>query len=296
MDSHVDGPAALGPAPLAGLPTAATRATSLSVASAQSGVPPTLGRVPEPDQTLSAPADDPSAGRAPFALVVAGVGWIAGMFGGAITSGIVFAVASSGADDFEFEDLSLGWIAVGQLGLWIGLLGGPWFYARWTGNGMRREFGLRATLSDVWVGGLWGLLGQFGILWIVYLPMQWLTDVTREELSEPARDMTERASDPVGVVLLILIVGVGAPIVEEIFYRGLLQRSLVRLTSVPVGIGIASLIFGVVHFQLLQLPALALAGVLFGVLAHRAGRLGPAIMAHLVFNMTAVVVLLLAES
>jgi membrane protease YdiL (CAAX protease family) len=51
-------------------------------------------------------------------------------------------------------------------------------------------------------------------------------------------------------------------------------------------------LFAATHFQLLQLPALALAGALFGVLAHRAGRLGPAIAAHIVFNMTAVVTLL----
>jgi membrane protease YdiL (CAAX protease family) len=58
------------------------------------------------------------------------------------------------------------------------------------------------------------------------------------------------------------------------------------------GIALSSVLFGAAHFQLLQFPALALAGVLFGVLAHRAGRLGPAIAAHIVFNMTAVVTLL----
>jgi membrane protease YdiL (CAAX protease family) len=61
---------------------------------------------------------------------------------------------------------------------------------------------------------------------------------------------------------------------------------------VPWGIAITSVLFAATHFQLLQLPALALAGALFGVLAHRAGRLGPAIAAHIVFNMTAVVTLL----
>jgi membrane protease YdiL (CAAX protease family) len=55
---------------------------------------------------------------------------------------------------------------------------------------------------------------------------------------------------------------------------------------------VTSLIFGAVHFQWLQFPALALAGLLFGVLAERYGRLGPAIAAHMVFNLTAVVTLL----
>ena len=50
--------------------------------------------------------------------------------------------------------------------------------------------------------------------------------------------------------------------------------------------------FGATHFQLLQLPGLVLAGALFGVLAYRSGRLGPAIVAHVAFNMVTVVSLL----
>jgi membrane protease YdiL (CAAX protease family) len=179
------------------------------------------------------------------------------------------------------------------MGLWFGLFGVPYLLTRLRGNGMRRDLGLEVRWwPDLPLGGFWGFVGQFGILAIVYLPMQWFTDVTQEELSEPARDMADKATGALGVVLLVLIVGVGAPIVEEIFYRGLVQGSLVRRLGPVWGIGIASAIFGLVHFQLLQLPALALAGVLFGVLAYRSGRLGPAIVAHVVFNMTAVVVLL----
>jgi len=90
-------------------------------------------------------------------------------------------------------------------------------------------------------------------------------------------------------------VGVGAPIIEEIFYRGLLQRSLIK-RGLPAGlaIGITSVVFGVSHFEALQLPGLVLAGAVFGVLAHRSGRLGPAIAAHVGFNLVTVVALLLA--
>ncbi len=61
-----------------------------------------------------------------------------------------------------------------------------------------------------------------------------------------------------------------------------------------VAIGTTALVFGASHFLLLQLPGLVLAGALFGVLAHRAGRLGPAIVAHVAFNMVTVVALLAA--
>ncbi len=278
-----------------------TSATS----AAPRGEPPTLGRVPEPDVPLSAPEpklplapptvdtpagrrlDDPANGWV-LGVTAAWIGWFVGMFGGAIAGAIV--LAASGVDDFD--ELSLGLVAVAQMGLWFGLLGVPYLAARLFGDGMRREFGLTVRWPDLPVGALWGVLGQLVIFPLVYLPLMWFTDITQEEFSEPAQNMADKATSPVGVVLLVLIVGVGAPIIEEIFYRGLLQGSLVRRLGPVWGIGIASVVFGIVHFQVLQFPALALAGVLFGVLAHRSRRLGPAIVAHVVFNMTAVVVLL----
>jgi membrane protease YdiL (CAAX protease family) len=97
------------------------------------------------------------------------------------------------------------------------------------------------------------------------------------------------------VVLLVLIVGVMAAVFEEIFYRGLLQRALLKRGLHPVvAVGTTSVLFAATHFQLLQLPGLVVAGVVFGTLAHRAGRLGPAIAAHLTFNMVTVIALLAA--
>jgi membrane protease YdiL (CAAX protease family) len=245
------------------------------------------GAVPEPDPYLRAPVERQ---RVWWGLGDAVVGWFIGLLGGFVTLAIVLAL--SGVDGDQIDTLPLGWVAVAQLGLWVGLLGVPYVAARFKGNGMVEDFGLSFRRSDLLVGGLAGLVGQFVILWIVYVPMSLLWDVTQEELSEPAQNFTDKATGPIGVVLLVLIVGIGAPIVEEIFYRGLLQRSLVRRIGVPAGVVVTSLIFGAVHFQWLQFPALALAGLLFGVLAERYGRLGPAIAAHMVFNLTAVVTLL----
>jgi uncharacterized protein len=252
------------------------------------GDPRTLGRVSEPDQIVSAPGEDAPVG---WGLGDAVVGFLVGL----VCSQLTLAVAYTASDtptSRPASDLPFGWFAFAQLGLWVGLIGVPYVAARLKGNGMVRDFGLRMRRRDVGFGALCGLVGQFAIVWLVYIPMSWFTDVTTEEISEPARDMTDRAAGPLGVILLVLVVGIGAPVAEEIFYRGLVQRSLVRRFGAAWGIGLASLVFGAVHFQLVQLPALAVAGLLFGVLAHRSGRLGPAIAAHMVFNMTAVVALL----
>jgi membrane protease YdiL (CAAX protease family) len=217
--------------------------------------------------------------------------WIVGFIGGGIASGIVLAVA--GADDLD--DLSLGWLAIAQLGLWIGLLGGPLVAAKLKGHGPVGDFGLRIRGGDVPLGLLVGFVSQWVIVWVVYLPLQLLTDISTSDISEPAQEMTDRAGDPLGVALLVLIVGIGAPIVEEIFFRGFLQRALVRRIGEPLGVGVAALAFALTHFQWLQLPALFLFGVVLGIVTLRHRRLGPAIVAHMVFNMTAVVSLLVAD-
>ena len=58
---------------------------------------------------------------------------------------------------------------------------------------------------------------------------------------------------------------------------------------------VSSVIFGAVHLQPLQFPALVAVGVVFALLTLRSGRLGPAIFAHVAFNAVAVGSLLAAR-
>jgi membrane protease YdiL (CAAX protease family) len=125
---------------------------------------------------------------------------------------------------------------------------------------------------------------------IVYIPILWLLD--NPDLSAEARSLTDRAHG-VGIVLLVLLTVIGAPIIEELFFRGLVLRSLLRRLPPWAAITISSLLFALVHFQPLQFVALAIFGAIVGVLALRTGRLGPSICAHMAFNATTVIVLLL---
>jgi membrane protease YdiL (CAAX protease family) len=218
----------------------------------------------------------------------AALGWVIAQIGGAIAVVIVFAVNNDATD---LEDLSLAWLAVAQLGLWVGMLGVPLVASKLKGNGPVRDFGLRSEGWDAPLGFAAGLLTQLILIPLLYGPIFWLTDLDSSDLEDPARGLTDRATNSFGVAMLILIVGIGAPIVEEIFYRGLLQRSLERRFGVWTGILGSAVLFGVSHFQLLQLPALVMFGVVLGVLAQRTGRLAAPIAAHIVFNMTTVLFL-----
>ena len=83
--------------------------------------------------------------------------------------------------------------------------------------------------------------------------------------------------------------GIGAPIAEEIFFRGLVFRSFEKRFGRWWALGLSSIVFGVTHFQPLQLPALIVAGLVFGGLVVATDRLGPAIVAHMAFNLTTAV-------
>jgi membrane protease YdiL (CAAX protease family) len=220
------------------------------------------------------------------------VGWLASLVGGVIMSQIVFTISGE-----DFEDWSLGLVAVAQTGLWAGLFGAPYLAARFKGNGLVRDFGLRWSprdlLPDVLNGGFWGLFSQWVLIPLLYVPVLLLTDVDGNDLSEAARDLTDRASGAFSVVMLVLIVGIGAPIFEEIFYRGLVLRSVEKRFGTVVAVISSGIFFGISHLNApLLMPGLAVFGIVLGVLTVRSGRLWPAIAAHLAFNMATVVAML----
>jgi uncharacterized protein len=202
----------------------------------------------------------------------------------------VAVLALSGREDLD--DLSLAGTALLTVPLWVGLAGAPWWSTRLKGRrSLAADFGLRVRWSDVPLGLVTGLVGQFTLLLLVQLVYQ-LLGVDDDQVGQAAEDLTDEADGIGGVVLLVLMVAVIAPALEELFYRGLWLRSLERRFGPVVAVVGSSVLFGAAHFQWYDFPALAGFGVLLGVLTVRTGRLGPAVCAHLAFNLTAVTVLL----
>lgn len=204
----------------------------------------------------------------------------------------LFALAQGiPASELDTDALSIGEVALLQVPLWLGLLGVPLLATRFRGNGPRRDLGLWSTLGDVPVGLAIGVVCQLVLVPLVTLPIFIFTDTDQEALEAPARELTDKAEGP-GVLILVLVVVVAAPLAEEVFFRGMLQRTLARRLPIWPAMLITSVLFGVSHFQALQLPALAAFGLVLSVLAHRTGRLGRSIWAHVGFNATTVVALL----
>ena len=229
------------------------------------------------------------------AAVVTYLGYpkVAGL-GGSIGQAVGQTEVGSAIDILTvYGDLPFAWQVLLQVPLWLGLAGAPVLAARRKGTSLTVDFGFRMERLDVPIGLAIGVALQLVLVPLIYVPLRLFGGDT-DEVSEPARDIVDNAVGPLGVVLLLLVVGLGAPVVEELFYRGLTQRALLKRIGRPAwAVVIAALFFALAHLQSLQFPALVAVGIAFGVLAQRSGRLGPSIFAHMGFNLTTAVVFLL---
>ena len=218
------------------------------------------------------------------AFVVAQVASFAGFVAYAGVQGVPI-------EELDSDLLSIGEVALLQVPLWLGLLGVPLLATRLRGNGPVADLGWWMRWKDVPVGLAIGVACQFVLVPLVTLPVFLLSDVDQDALEEPARELTDKATG-LGVLVLALVVVVAAPLAEEVFFRGLLQRTLARRWPIWPTMVVTSLAFAASHFQALQFPALAAFGLVLSVIAHRTGRLGLNTWAHVGFNATTVVVLL----
>jgi len=190
------------------------------------------------------------------------------------------------------SEQSLGAMVAGWLGLWAGFVGVPVLASRRKGAAdLGTDFGLWGRWPDV-AGAAAGAGCQLVALPALYFLIQRLTGDL--DVSGPARDLTDRV-DGVALVLVAVVVTFLAPVVEELFYRGLMLRAAARRLGRPWAVLGTSAIFGISHFQLVQFPGLFVFGVVLAVLAVRTGRLGASIAAHVAFNGVAVAGLVLAR-
>lgn len=191
------------------------------------------------------------------------------------------------------SDPSFGVLAVALAGAWSSYLVAMWLLSRRAGTGsVISDYGLSAQPADLLGLGV-GALAQLVLIRAIYLPLEavWPETFSEDRLTENAQDLVDQASEG-STWLLVLVVVIGAPLIEELFYRGLLQRSLAaRFAHVPVVIGVAAL-FAVIHLRPAEIPGLFAVGLLFGWAALRWDRLGPAIMIHVGFNLTGLLLVL----
>jgi membrane protease YdiL (CAAX protease family) len=97
-------------------------------------------------------------------------------------------------------------------------------------------------------------------------------------------------------LLIVAMVGIAAPLVEEILLPGMLQSRLLRSMSPFWAIVVQAAIFASIHLldpsAVAALPGLMLVGIALGYAAMHSRNLSLPIMLHAGVNLTAVVLLI----
>ncbi len=242
-----------------------------------------------PAPATSRPIPGPAVREPRWGLGDAAIAWLVAQTCAALALPFLLAAFDHTQQQAVDGEVSLAFTALQFPPLWIGFVGVPIFVAARKGAGWVADYRARIKAIDVPIGVVAGVLTQIIAVPLVSLPVLWLAGTDFDELGEPARQLGERATSPGTVVLLFLMVAIGAPIAEELFFRGLLLRAFEKRFGTGWAVALSSVVFGATHFQLLQFPALTVAGLVFALLAVKSGRLGPAVVAHMAFNTVTVV-------
>lgn len=91
------------------------------------------------------------------------------------------------------------------------------------------------------------------LVFIIYLSISFISSIllssdTTEGASNIINTILSDTTDPTMLIFIFIVVGILAPITEEMIFRGLIQEYLIRGFEVPVAIIITSFLFGLLHF------------------------------------------------
>ena len=205
--------------------------------------------------------------------------WLVGMLVSAALYG------ASGAEDVD--DVTIPILFAGVAAGWLAYLVGMWLASQRSGSGdFVEDYHVRFRPVDL-VGLPIGVLSQLVLVPLVYFPLGrlWPDTFTDDRLSENAEKLADRASGAT-MVLLVVMVCIGAPIVEELVYRGLLQGSFAaRFNHIAAWLAAAAW-FAVIHFRPVEYPGLFAFGLVVGACFLVTRRLGMSMATHVAFNVT----------
>lgn len=211
-------------------------------------------------------------------------GFVVAQITSLIALGLAYSVSKS---SFSFHDLALldeppwWWIFSSLVGLWCGFLVTTWF-VNYRFHTINVPAAFRFKAVDLWFI-LLGPVLQI-VVGIAYAPFH------LKNFSKPVHHLLGNAAGW-QLWLLGLCTVIGAPAVEELFFRGTLfigLRDAMGSAALPVSaigaVALDGLLFAMAHGELIQLPGLAFIGMSLAYIYWRTGRLWSSFMLHASFN------------
>jgi len=217
---------------------------------------------------------------------------------GCYLTAVVLSVAVmsiSGTSSNAATDSPTTWVlALSALGLWLPFVFMLRWVARRAGTDFRQYFGMRFATTD-WLGIPLGIFCQVVLMNVVNWPLnKWFPDTFNPQRIETrARDMVDAAHGAWFIVLFVVVV-VGAPLVEELVYRGFIQGGLQARLGSTWALIITAAWFTVVHLEPIEFPGLFAFALVLGFCYRRTQRVGLSMVTHLAFNATGLLLVALS--
>jgi membrane protease YdiL (CAAX protease family) len=225
----------------------------------------------------------PATNATRFTVGVAVFAWLLAYVAALPLQGILISITGHGGEKSDSWPISLTVLSV--LCLWI-----PFVVAlvvvsrRWGQGRFGTDFKVRLGWIDM-AGLPIGIASQLLLVPLIYWPLQriWPDAFSSDEIEQRARELWDKAHGG-WIVVLVLVVALGAPIIEELVYRGLILQALQSRLNDWVALIISAAWFALIHLQPVELPGLFAFALVLGICFQRTGRLGMAVMAHIGFN------------
>ncbi|MCF8540108.1 MAG: CPBP family intramembrane metalloprotease [Candidatus Nanopelagicales bacterium] len=183
-------------------------------------------------------------------------------------------------------------VLVGGTVPWLMLAGWPIFITWRRGNGVRIDLGVILRWSDVGWGLVFGVAGLFlaGIGAVITMAIVGDFNSAAGEAAQVLVDSSPFAA----VFIFAVVIAVGAPIVEELAFRGLLFGSLAKRGIKPLWVVvITALVFSLFHLEPTRILVLLPIGITLGLARWKTRGLGAPMIAHTLNNLPAAVFLLI---
>jgi len=167
-----------------------------------------------------------------------------------------------------------------------------WFVRR--AGGTPRDLGLTLPEGRSWPGVIGLAAATFVSMYVVVIVYGVAIDALGFDFLEPDQQVPDEFYDSdVALAILGIAIVFGAPITEEIFFRGFLFGGTRPLTGALLAALITGFIFSLAHYNPgLILPFTAV-GAMLALSYHRSGSLFVPIGAHFLFNLVSFAVLVL---
>ncbi|MGA0078728.1 MAG: CPBP family intramembrane glutamic endopeptidase [Candidatus Nanopelagicales bacterium] len=163
----------------------------------------------------------------------------------------------------------------------FGLLVVPLTISYLKGNGPRSDFNLHFRRADLRLGFIYGLLMIFIALLIATFQMMLFGEFT----SAAAMASQVFLENFRLLIIFILLVGLVGPFVEEVAFRGMWYRALLRkFNSKVIAIAGSAFVFSLIHLEIERIFLIFITGLILGYLRAKTNSLGAPIVAHMVNN------------